>query len=143
MTTKKLIISTVVIFVMYVVMDLVFYNLFQEKMAGKADRLELEQEKLLGWIFIGLFLASFLFSYLFDKLSQGQNKLREGIKYVLILGTYMYLPLFLIFYATRDTRPLDAWLINAAFHIIQYGIFGIVVAYIRGYGVSDRLTANS
>ena len=80
MTTKKLIISTVVIFVMYVVMDLVFYNLFQEKMAGKADRLELEQEKLLGWIFIGLFLASFLFSYLFDKLSQGQNKLREGIK---------------------------------------------------------------
>lgn len=137
MNNKKLIISTIVIFIMYCVMDIAFYGLFQEKMAGKADRPILEQNKLLHWVFIGLFLASLMFSYLFDKLSKGQNKFNEGIKYGLLLGTYMYLPLFLIFYATRDTRSLDAWLINAGFHILQFGIFGIVVAYIKGAGVSN------
>ncbi|MCB0602695.1 MAG: DUF1761 family protein [Saprospiraceae bacterium] len=137
MNTKKLIFSTVVIFIMYVLMDLTFYGLFEEKMAGKADRPASEQNQLLPFIFFGLFLASFLFSYLFDKLSDGEDKIREGTKYRIILGTFMYLPLFLIFYATRDTRPLDAWLINAAFHIIQFGIFGIVVAYIRGKVIID------
>lgn len=137
MNTKKLIICTVVIFIMYVLMDLAFYGLFEEKMAGKADRPASEQNQLLPFIFAGLFLASFLFSYLFDKLSEGEDKIREGIKNGIILGTFMYLPLFLVFYGTRDTRPLDAWLINAGFHIIQFGIFGIVVGYIRGKVILD------
>ena len=72
-----------------------------------------------------------MFSYLYGEIAKGQHKYREGIKYGLALGIFMYLPLFLIFYATRDTRPLEAWLTNAAFHIIQFGIFGIVVAHIR------------
>ena len=57
---------------------------------------------------------------------------QEGMKLGLSLGIFMYLPLFLIFYGTRDTRPLAAWMTNAAFHIFQFGIFGIVVAHISG-----------
>ena len=84
-----------------------------------------------------MLIASFMFSYLYNELAKGENKFREGIKYGLALGVFMYLPQFLIFYATRDTRPLEAWLTNAAFHIVQFGIFGIVVAHIRNSVVNS------
>jgi uncharacterized membrane protein len=130
MNTKKILISTGVVFVMYVVMDILFYTyVFPEKYLSKA--LRPEEEQLIPFALLGLLIASFMFSYLYGELAKGQNKFREGIKYGLALGIFMYLPLFLIFYATRDTRPLEAWLTNAAFHIIQFGIFGIVVARIR------------
>jgi hypothetical protein len=129
MNTRKLIISTVVIFIMYVIMDFLFYTfLFPKEYISKAIR----EAPLMQWVFPGILIASFLFSYLFCEMAKGQNKVQEGLKYGLALGAFMYLPLFLIFYGTRDTRPLAAWLTNAAFHIIQFGIFGIVVAYIRG-----------
>ncbi|WP_242091727.1 DUF1761 domain-containing protein [Aestuariivivens sediminicola] len=135
MNTKKLIISSVVIFIMYVIMDILFYTyVFPEKYVSKAVRPE--EEQLIPIALLGLFIASCMFSYLYGEIAKGQNKFREGIKYGLALGTFMYLPLFLIFYATRDTRPLEAWLTNAAFHIIQFGIFGIVVAHIRD-GAAD------
>ena len=131
MNTKRLIISTVVIFGMYVVMDILFYTyVFPEKYVSKAVRPE--EEQLVPIALLGLLIASFMFSYLYGEMAKGRNKFGEGIKYGLALGIFMYVPLFLIFYATRDTRPLEAWLTNAAFHIIQFGIFGIVVAHIRG-----------
>ncbi len=137
MNTKKLIISTGVIFVMYAVMDILFYTyVFPEKYVSKAVRPE--EEQLIPIALLGLLIASFMFSYLYGEMAKGQNKFREGIKYGLALGIFMYLPLFLIFYATRDTRPLEAWLTNAAFHIIQFGIFGIVVAHIRGGATDSR-----
>lgn len=116
-------------------MDILFYTyIFPEKYVSKAVRPE--EEQLIPIALLGLFIASFMFSYLYGEIAKGQNKFREGIKYGLALGIFMYLPLFLIFYATRDTRPLEAWLTNAAFHIIQFGIFGIVVAHIRD-GAAD------
>jgi len=110
-------------------MDFLFYTfLFPEEYISKAVR----EEPLMQWVFLGLLIASFLFSYLFGEMAKGQNKIQEGLKYGLALGGFMYLPLFLVFYGTRDTRPLAAWLTNAAFHILQFGIFGIIAAYIRG-----------
>jgi hypothetical protein len=130
MNTKKLIISTGVIFVMYAIMDILFYTyVFPEEYVSTAVRPE--QEQIIPLALLGLLIASFMFSYLYSEMAKGQHKFREGIKYGLALGVFMYLPLFLIFYATRDTRPLEAWLTNAAFHIVQFGIFGIVVAHIR------------
>jgi hypothetical protein len=120
---------------MYAVMDMLFYTfIFPKEYTSKAVRPE--EEQLIPIALLGLLIASFMFSYLYGEIAKGQNKFREGIKYGLALGIFMYLPLFLIFYATRDTRPLEAWLTNAAFHIIQFGIFGIVVAHIRG-GATD------
>ena len=107
-------------------MDFLFYTfVFPEEYISKAVR----AEPLMQWVFLGLLIASFLFSYLFGELAKGQN---QGLKYGLILGGFMYLPLFLVFYGTRDTRPLAAWLTNALFHILQFGVFGMVAAYIRG-----------
>lgn len=134
MNSKKLILSTIVIFIMFFSMDFLFYTfLFPEEYLSNAVR----AQPLIQWVIMGLLIASFMFSYLFVKLAKGQNKVQEGLKYGFALGIFMYMPLFLIFYATRDTRPLAAWLTNAAFHIIQFGVFGIVVAYIRGTAVSN------
>lgn len=123
---------------MYAVMDILFYTyVFPEEYISKAVRPE--EEQIVPLALLGLLIASFMFSYLYSEMAKGQHKLREGIKYGLALGVFMYLPLFLIFYATRDTRPLEAWLTNAAFHIVQFGIFGIVVAHIRdGAAAKDR-----
>ncbi|XOV93811.1 MAG: DUF1761 family protein [Bacteroidota bacterium] len=131
MNTKKLITCTVTIWIMYVVMDILFYTyIFPEKYISRAVRPD--EEQMISVAILGLLIASFFFSYLYGEMAKGNNKLWEGIKYGLSLGTFMYLPLFLIFYATRDTRPLEAWLTNAAFHIVQFGVFGIVSAFIRG-----------
>ena len=131
MNTKKLIICTVAIFVMYVVMDLVWYDFFfPEQYKPKAS--SLREEPYIAWALLGLLIASFLFSYLFVKLAKGSKKIQEGVKHGFILGAFMYLPLFFIFYATRDIQPMAGWLINATFHISQFMLFGIVVAHISG-----------
>lgn len=131
MSTKKRLISTVAIFALYAIMDILFYTfVFPEEYISSAVRPE--EEQLVPVVLLGLFIASLLFSYLYGEMAKGQDKFREGLKYGLALGVFMYLPLFLIFYATRDTRPLEAWLTNAAFHIVQFGLFGIVAAHILG-----------
>lgn len=135
MKAKKIILSTAVVLLMYIVMDVVFYYyIFPERFLSNA----LREDPLWYGVLPGLLIASFMFSYLFGEMAKGQNKVKEGIKYGLALGIFMYLPLFLIFYGTRDTRPFAAWMTNAAFHIVQFGIFGVVVSYIRGTDTSTE-----
>ena len=135
MKAKKLILCTAVIFVMYVVMDFVFYYyIFPERFLSNA----LREEPLKLWVILGLLIASFMFPYLYSKMAKGTHKTQEGMKLGFALGVFMYMPLFLIFYGTRDTRPLAAWLTNAAFHVIQFMVFGIVVAHISGIPASAK-----
>jgi hypothetical protein len=131
MTTNKLIISTLAFFVLFCITNLIWYTYFFPFQDTAA-----REERLMTAVLPGALIASFMFSYLYGQLAKGGNKVREGFKQGSTLGTFMYLPLFLIFYGTRDTMPLAAWLMNAAFHIIQFGIFGIMVAHIRGKGAS-------
>lgn len=124
MKAKKIILSTAVVFAMYVVMDVLFYYyIFPERFLSNA----LIKEPLWYGVVPGLLIASFMFSYLFGEMAKGQNMVQEGIKYGLALGIFMYLPLFLIFYGTRDTRPFASWMTNAAFHIVQFGIVMLMV----------------
>ena len=127
MTTNKFIISTLAFFVLFCITNLIWYTYFFPFQDTAA-----REERLMTAVLPGALIASFMFSYLYGQLAKGGNKVQEGFKQGLTLGTFMYLPLFLIFYGTRDTMPLAAWLMNAAFHIIQFGILGIVIAYIRG-----------
>ena len=66
MNTKKLITSTLIIFILYVLMDFLFYTfVFPEEYISKAAR----KEPLMQWAFLGLLIASFLFSYLFGEMA--------------------------------------------------------------------------
>ena len=138
MNTKKLIICTLVVFVMSLLSDIIWYNLMADMLRTFIAR----DQPLMIWAILSVLIAAFMFCYLYGKISKGSNKTIQGIKHGLILSFTIYVPFSMNYYATSTIYPPSTWIINVSFHIVLFMIIGIVVAHISGIPASANSEVN-
>ncbi|HSA59216.1 MAG TPA: DUF1761 domain-containing protein [bacterium] len=83
--------------------------------------------------FISMFLQGMILSFLFQYVRRGTAPIREGLLFSYIMGLFMYTLTTIAFAAKTVVSSLTAWFaIQAAFHLIQFTLVGLLLGVIFG-----------
>lgn len=95
MNKKNLLLSGVVVFIAYQVLDFVTHEVLMRSGYDATAQVWRPQEEMMSfmWIFIVVnLLWSFIFVYLFDQMNKGKG-IQEGIKYGFCIGLFVVTPM--------------------------------------------------
>lgn len=95
MNKKNLLLSGVVVFIAYQVLDFVTHEVLMKSGYDATEQVWRPQEEMMSfmWIFIVVnLLWSFIFVYLFDQMNKGKG-IQEGIKYGFCIGLFVVTPM--------------------------------------------------
>jgi len=98
-----------------------------------ADVMRSMEEFSIIHILIGYLILTFMMSYIYPLGNKGGPFLKEGLRFGIILGLLYTLPRAFI-YAGVYEMPLGANLLDAAYHIVEMAVGGIVMAKIYDGG---------
>jgi len=80
-------------------------------------------------IIVGYLIQAYLLAYIFPIGFSGGSAVKEGLRFGVILGSLFALPGAFIFAAVYK-MPLEANIIDAIYHIVEFSVGGIVIAKI-------------
>jgi hypothetical protein len=80
--------------------------------------------------FLGYLSLAILMSLVFPAANKGGSALKEGSRFGTLMGLLSHLPFSLVFYANTTTYTLSHVLLDGAWHIVEQGMGGIVIALI-------------
>ena len=86
------------------------------------------------YIVAGYFVLGFIMSYIYPQGYKGGTPWMEGLKFGLIIGIIWVLPHGLILYAVIESSDRTLMGVDTAWHLVEQGIGGIVIAMIYGRG---------
>ncbi len=131
MQTKKCFMSWAASFVVILALSYfwhrVLMSLFYEMYAPSNAR----YEPSMGWIFAGIAVLTALMAYMYPKGYEGGSPLKEGLKFGLLIGLLWRLPYGLIELGVFEIPPIG-FFVDAAWHLVEEGIGGIVIGFIYG-----------
>ena len=120
--------------VMYILSFLWFVPLMGEFYAEYYAEVNLPEEEFsMTLIVVGYLIQAFMMSYIFPIGFGGGSAVKEGLRFGIILGSLFALPGAFIFAAVYK-MPLQANIITAMYHIVEFAAGGIVIAKIYGSG---------
>lgn len=131
MDTKKYIIASVVVFVVFEILSFVIHNVLlggTYQATASVWRTEAEMRANFPIFLVTTLISSFLFVFIYTKGYEGKG-IMEGVRYGLWIGLFVSIPMAFNSFATLPI-PLSLaiqWFIYGA---IQFIIAGIVVAAI-------------
>ena len=127
MNTKKFIITSIAVFIVYEILELIVNNLI---LMGTYESLShvwrADMMSLMWLIYVTALVFSFLFVYIFTKGYEGKG-LMEGVRYGLLIGLLMNLTASLYQYVVYPL-PFSLVVQWFIFGMIQFIIIGIVAA---------------
>ena len=131
MATVKFIICTVVSFVFLFALDYVWYGvIWSAGPEGMEPRME--------WMVVGYLIFSLAFCYMYPKGVESSNPTREGLRFGVLAALLAMVSQSFMWLAMPDMlvepESLGTTIINSAFHIVQLGSLGVVVAFMSGAG---------
>ncbi len=103
--------------------------------SGNSASVRLE-EPLMRWIILGYVILGLLMAYIYPKGFSGGGAVSEGLRFGAIVGLLWVLPHAVILHGVYYGATGRLILIDAAWHMVEQGIGGIVIALI--YGLSAR-----
>jgi len=134
MSTVKLIICTVVSFVFLFVLDYVWYVVIWQSSPEDATM-------KMQWMVVAYLLFSVVFCYMYPKGVEGGDKTREGLRFGVLVALLAMVSQTFMWLAMPDmlVEPdsLGTALINSAFHVVELGVLGVVVAFLSGVPLDD------
>ena len=133
--TKKMILAWLGAFVVMFLLSGVWHDpLMGEYNAVNYSEVILPDEDFsLPLIAVGYMIQAFLLAYIFPIGFGGGSAVKEGLRFGVILGSLFALPGAFIFAAVYK-MPLEANIIDAIYHIVEFSVGGIVIAKIYGSG---------
>jgi len=127
MNTKKFIITSIAVFIVYEILELIVNNLILMGTYESLSHVWREDMMSLMWlIYVTALVFSFLFVYIFTKGYEGKG-LMEGVRYGLLIGLLMNLTASLYQYVVYPL-PFSLVVQWFIFGMIQFIIIGIVAA---------------
>lgn len=129
MNWKKMMISTIVVYIVYEVLNFIIHGLILSSTYESLQHLWRPEMQQMMWImYVSELLLAFFFVYIFAKGYEGKG-LMEGVRYGLIIGGFMLVPGMLAQY-TVYALPFSLVVYWLIFGFIQLVIIGIIVALI-------------
>jgi hypothetical protein len=92
-------------------------------------------EPMVLYIALAYIVLASIMAYLYPKGVEGDNKLMNGIRFGAFIGVLWILPLQLVFHGIFNGFELKVIAVDTAWHVVEQGIGGIIIAYI--YGMKD------
>jgi len=137
MEPKKMIGAWLGSFLVMFLLSYVWYDaLMGEFYAKNYSNINLPMEDFsMPLIIVGYLIQAFMLAYIFPIGFGGGPAVKEGLRFGVILGVLFGLPGAFIFAAVYK-MPLEANLIDAIYHIVEFAAGGIVIAKVYGSGAA-------
>lgn len=81
------------------------------------------------WIIAAYLVIALIMSYMFPKGSEGKGFIGEGLRFGVMVGVLISLPITLIFMGIMDGVPFTSVVAETVWHAIEQGVGGIVIAW--------------
>lgn len=137
MKAKKLIMATIVAFVIMVLLSSLWYMVIMGDYYNQEFTEVQRPEFKMVWIFIGYLVGAFLMAYIYPLGYQGGSPANEGMRFGLLIGLITALPSALVYYGVW-TIPFGPTLIDVIYLIIEKIVGGLVIGLIYGKGASSK-----
>ncbi len=134
MPAKKLMPATLLGFLAMFVLAAAWHKIMQSfyynghGLAGPNYR----TEPLVIYIILGYLLLAFLMAYIYPKGVEGTGKMANGLRFGALMGLLFTLPNGLALYGATTASSIKLVMIDAAWHVIEQGIGGAVIAMVYG-----------
>jgi len=126
---KKLLLSTIATFVVLFILDFIWYG---NLMVGYYPSENMREMPDWPYLSIGYIIFGLLFSYIYPKGVEGTNKTMQGLRFGILIGLLIGLPLAFIEHSLSLTPVLSIGLVDTSYSAIKFGIAGMAVANIYG-----------
>jgi hypothetical protein len=134
MNVKKLVLAGLAGFVVMFLLALLWYTVtqgFYTAQFSGIERPEPEASRFIWWIVLGYLVGSFLMAYIYPIGYKGGAPVKEGLRFGLLMGLIMTLPVVLILYGGYSF-PQAGLLVDAIYQVIEKTIGGAVIALVYG-----------
>lgn len=132
MNAKKLLLATVSGFVVMFLLSWLGHMIIISEMFGASPMASIERESPLIYGIAGAYLTiALLMAYLYPKGIEGESVFGNGIRFGVLIGLLISVPISLILYS-MITVPFSRVIGEAVWHMIEQGAGGVVIAYVYG-----------
>lgn len=135
MNVKKLLLAFIYGAIAMTVIDVLWYQGIMKDWYLKefSDIIRAEDQIQWLWDVLGYYIGILLMAYIFPIGYKGGKPVEEGLKFGIIIGLIMHLPVQFVLYA-HYTLPLTGTLVNVLFQVVEKTIGGIVIALVYARG---------
>ena len=130
MNLGKLAIGAVVSTIFIFLLDYVWYMVLMKDYFTMSP--DAREQPMFLWLIIGLLIFSVAFVYIYIKGAEGGTPVQQGMRFGVWAALFMWVPMNLIWYALTSTAPLNEYLVDSVYRIVQMVVLGIIVAYVTG-----------
>jgi hypothetical protein len=90
------------------------------------------------WLIIGLLIFSVAFVHIYIKGAEAGTPVQQGMRFGIWATLIMWIPMNLLWYAVIKDHPLNVYLVDCAYRLVQMVLLGIIVAYVTGVPGGNR-----
>ena len=134
MNVKKFLWSTVLGFIVMFILSWIGHEpLMQGLLFDSSPMAEIERESpaVIG-IAAAYLVLSLLMVYIYPRGIEGDSVFGNGIRFGIVMGLLIALPISIILYSTLATVPFTRVIVETVWHVVEQGAGGVVIAYAWG-----------
>lgn len=83
------------------------------------------------FLILGVFILTLIMAIIYPSVYKGGSLLKEGFMFGAVIGIIWALPMQLVFHGIWNL-PLTGVLVDSAWHVVEQGAGGIIIAFIYG-----------
>ncbi len=138
----SLIASFVVMFLIAFVWHVHIMGEFMKEHSGALGDID-RSEPLVPYIALGYFILAAVMSYLYPKGIEGDNKMKNGMMFGMVIGILWVLPHSVVMYGASEIASRTNILVDGLWHIVEQGIGGMIIAMVYGIPGSESSSADT
>ena len=131
MNGKKLILATVLGFVVMFLISGLWYLIIMKGYYNEQFSEVFRQESKMIWIAIGYLVGAFLLALIYPIGYKGGEPVNEGLRFGVLMGLIISLPMGLVLYGVY-TVPLAPTFVNIIYQVVEKGIGGLFIGLVYG-----------
>ena len=131
MNCKKLILATVLGFVVMFLISGLWYLIIMKGYYNEQFSEVFRQESKMIWIAIGYLVGAFLLALIYPIGYKGGAPMNEGLRFGILMGLLIALPMGLTLYGVYAI-PLIPTIINIVYQVVEKGIGGLFIGLVYG-----------
>ncbi len=131
MNGKKLVLATLLGFVVMFLISGLWYMVIMKGYYGEQFSEVNRQEFNMVWIAIGYLVCAFLLAVIYPIGYKGGTPANEGLRFGILMGLIISLPMGLVLYGVYNI-PLIPTIVNIIYQVVEKGIGGIIIGLAYG-----------